>query len=207
MNNSITSMIGKVSPLSGVVAIALVVYGFILVNPMDYYPIPERAAEIFNQNPRQIYQGAMIGGFYAIIFLIWFVSDIYKNLSQRTNGDSFLPALAFAGGIILAVGLMTANGILMIGAGRASRTGGLSPESAAILYDLAQLFLSNVISLGLAMLIGATGLGSLQTHLLPAWFGWIGLILAIGLLTPYHYIFEALGLIWMFAASILLFLL
>lgn len=205
MNNSISAMIGKVSPLSGAIAIALVVYGFILVKPMDYYPTPESAAEIFNQNPGQIYQGAKIGGFYAVIFLIWFISDIFKNLSQSTGTDSFIPAFALAGGILLAVGLMTANGILMIGAGRASRANGLSLESAVILYDLAQLFLSNVISLGLAMLIGATGLGALQTQLLPAWFGWVSLILAIGLLTPYHYIFEALGLIWVFAASVLLF--
>lgn len=205
MNSSLVDFIEKVSPLSGVVAVALVVYGFALMKPMDYFPTPERAAEIFNQNPGQLYRGALVGGFYGVVFLFWFASVVFKSLSRRIDGDSFIPALALVGGIILAVGIMTANGIFWVAAARVRRTGEMRPETAVIYYDLIQIFLSNVITIGLTMLIGATGLGSLQSHLFPAWLGWISLILAIGLLTPFHYIFEVLGLIWILAASILLF--
>jgi hypothetical protein len=205
MNSAIVDYIEKVSPLSGVVAVALVVYGFVLIKPMDYFPTPERAAEIFNQNPGQLYRGALVGGFYGVVFLLWFASVVFKRLSQGINGESFIPALALVGGIILAVGIMTANGLFWVAADRVRRTGGMRPESAVIYYDLIQIFLSNVITIGLMMLIGATGLGSLQTHLFPVWLGWISVILAIGLLTPFHYVFEVLGLIWVLAASILLF--
>jgi len=205
MNASTASFIEKVAPLSGLVAVALIVYGFVLIGPLPYYPTPERAAEIFNHNPKQVYRGALAGGFYAVVFILWFTSVVYKSLSQSTGGDSFIPAFALVGGIILAVGLLSANGIFMVAAGRASRVSGISPDSAAIYFDLIQIFLANAITLGLAMLIGAAGLGSLQTQLFPMWLGWTSLVFALGLLTPIHYIFEVLGLIWIVVVSILLF--
>lgn len=198
------SFLEKASPLSGIVTVVLLVYGLALIKPTDYFPTPERATEIFSENPARIQQGATAAGFYSVVFLLWFVSSVFNGLSQGSE-NSIAPAFALGGGIVLAIGLMLANGIFWFAAGRASRAGGMSPETAVIFYDLIQVFLSNVISIGLAVFIGATGIGSLQTHLFPIWLGWASLILAIGLLTPFHYIFEGLGFIWILAASIALY--
>lgn len=205
MNENFASFIEKVSPLSGVVAVLLLTYGLILIRPTDYFPSPERAVEIFTQNPTQLQRGALIGGFYSVVFLLWFTSDVFKSLVQNNGSNSFAPALALTGGVILAVGLMLSNGIFWVVAGRVIRAGGIDTESAVIFYDLIQIFLSNILTIGLALFIGATGFGSLQTNLLPVWLGWTSLVFAIGLLTPYHYIFEGLALIWILIASITLY--
>lgn len=204
MTGSIVSFLEKISPWTGLVFAGVFVYGMMLIKPTDYFPSPERAAEIFTSNPAQIQRGALAGGFYSVFFLVWFISELFKRLTRAGNDASFAPAFMLAGGIILAVSVMVASGIFWVAAGRASREGGMSPESAVIYYDMIQLFLSNLISIGLAILIGGAGLGMLQYGLFPAWLGWISLVFTVGLLTPYHYVFEGIGVIWIALVSVLL---
>lgn len=118
-----------------------------------------------------------------------------------------MAAFSLGGGVVTAIGMAIGCGIIWVAAARAGRIGDLTPEAALILNDLTLVMLANVLSFGLAVFIGATGIGSLQTNLFPAWFGWISVVFAIGLLSPIHYIFEGLAPIWIAVVSIWLYLL
>ena len=56
-----------------------------------------------------------------------------------------------------------------------------------------------------AILIGATGIVSLRKAIFPAWFGWLSLVIALGLITPFGYILLVVALIWLLGVSITLF--
>ncbi len=73
------------------------------------------------------------------------------------------------------------------------------------MHDLYSVLLAGVISFGLAAFIGATGIISLRTRLFPAWLGWASVVFAVGLMTPLHFIFEGLAIIWIVVVSLLLY--
>lgn len=192
------------APLSGIGMAVLWVLGIVLTRFFDYFPTAERAQEIFSGEPIRVQRGAILGGFYAVIFLVWFAGSIFGALSERSGAR--LGMIAFGGATICALGLAIGSGIIWAAASQASQPEGLSPQSALSMHNLSTVMLASVVSIGLAAFIGATGIGSLRTEFFPNWFGWTSVILAIGLLTPVHYIFEGLAILWIAAASIILFL-
>jgi len=200
MNNALFE---RLAPFSGIVMVVLWVIAIVLTSPLEYFPTQERAFEILSENATRIQRGALIGGFYSLVFLLWFAGSVFSAL--RESEGSRLAAIAFGGAVVCAIGMAVGFGILWVAAARAVRPGGLNPDAAVIMYDLSTVMLASVVSIGLAVFIGATGIGSLRTGLFPAWFGWVSVVFAIGLLTPIHYIFEGLSGIWVILASLLLF--
>jgi hypothetical protein len=192
------------APLSGIAMAVLWTLGAVLTRFFDYFPSADRALETFSEQPTRVQRGAILGGFYAVIFLVWFAGSIFSALSD--SGGARLGVIAFGGAMICALGLAIGSGIIWVAAAQASRPEGLSPRSALTMHNLSMVMLANVLSIGLAAFIGATGIGSLRIGILPNWFGWTSVIFAIGLLTPVHYIFEGLAVFWIAAPSILLFL-
>ncbi len=201
-----TSRLDRLAPLTGIAFVALLVVGYLLMGVADYFPTQERALEIFSANPDQVQLGAILGGFYGIVFLVWFVGCLSTALRSKSDRGDRLAAIAFGGGVIIAISIACALAIISVAADRAGRPGGISAETAVIYYDLYSTIMAAVVSSGLAILIGAAGIASLQTRLFPAWFGWTSIVVAVGLLSPIHYIFEAVAVAWIVVASIMLFL-
>jgi len=200
------SRIERLAPLTGIAFVALLVAGYILMGTADYFPTQDRALEIFSANSDQVQLGALLGGFIGTVFLVWFVGCLSNALHKKSNRGDRLAAIAFGGGIIIAISIALALAIIWIAAARAGRPGGISGETAVIYYDLYSTIMAAVVSSGLAILIGAAGIASLRTRLFPAWFGWASIVVAVGLLSPIHYIFEAVALAWILVVSIMLFL-
>jgi hypothetical protein len=197
----------NLAPLGGIVMVVLMVIGFLLIWPLDYFPSAERALEIFSEDPPRVQRGALLAGFYSVVFLLLFAGSVFSALRNAPGGSGIMAAFALGGGVVTAIGMAIGCGIIWVAAARAGRIGDLTPEAALIMNDLSLVMLANVLSFGLAVFIGATGIGSLQTNLFPAWFGWISVVFAIGLLSPVHYIFEGLAFIWIPVVSIWLYLL
>lgn len=194
----------KLAPLTGVIMVVLMMAGASLVSAFDYLPAPDSAVEIFSQNSNRVAIGGLVGAISAI-FLAWFAGSVFSALRGREGGTGRLSMIAFGGGLFCAIGVALGYMIIYAAGARAGRPGGISPDQAVMMYDLYTAILGGVVSVGLAVFIGASGAVSLRTQLFPTWLGWASVIFAVGLLTPLNYIFEGLALIWMVIVSIRLY--
>ena len=82
---------------------------------------------------------------------------------------------------------------------------GIGPEVAATMHRLFQMNFAGLVSVGLAVWIGATGIAAIRTDLLPHWLGWASVAIAAGLMTPLHGPLEGIALVWIVMASVLLY--
>ena len=189
------------APLTGVIMVVLMMAGALLVSAFNYFPTAERAVKIFSQNSNRVAIGGLIGAISAI-FLAWFAGSVFSALRGREGGTGRLSMIAFGGGLFCAIGVALGYMVIYAAGARAGRPGGISPDQAVMMYDLYTAILGGVVSVGLAVFIGASGAVSLRTQLFPTWLGWASVIFAVGLLTPLNYIFEGLALIWIVVVSI-----
>lgn len=108
---------------------------------------------------------------------------------------------AVAGGVLLAVAFSGLQGMAM----RAVTSGGIGADAVAVMNDSWSQMIGLAMPISLAACCAATGLVIVRTDLLPVWFGWLSVILAVGLLTPFSYAVLGLAFVWMAVISIWLF--
>jgi len=195
----------RFAPLTGILAVGLVIVGIALMGASDYFPTADRALEIVASNPAPVYVGALLVGLYGGFFLLWFCGSLYDALRQQEGGSGRLATISLGGGVVTVIGLAISASIIWVAAARADRPGGISADQARLLYDLYTTLAATVVSMGLAAFTGAAGIVALRTRLFPAWLGWTSVVIAIGLLTPVHYIFEAVAFLWIAGLSVLLY--
>jgi hypothetical protein len=101
---------------------------------------------------------------------------------------------------MMAVGYLT----MMAGAERAGLQPPIDPGAAATLFDLSGLAVGTGGALGLAALIAAYGLARYRDDSARAG-RWIGLLIALGLISPIGYVVIGLAVIWVGVVSIQLY--
>ena len=190
------------APLTGVVAVICLAVAVLLFGSYDYFPTPARTVEVFTTVADRAFSIVLFGT-YAGLALMWFSGSLFQALKEQDSGSGRLAALALAGGVVAGAGLILGYGDVYYAAGQAGRVGGLDPTSAWVMYGQ----YSNLMGLlhGLILMAGATGLVAIRTRVFPSWFGWVSLALAVGMATPFDYIFEGIGLAWIVAASLWIF--
>lgn len=194
--------LARVMPLSGIAAVVLLGVGFSLTGAFVYRQSASQAVEIFSADSARVQLGGLIG-LYAVFFLMVFAASVAGAVRDATQ-DAGLAAAALAGGIVVALGVAFGLAFLDSAAGHAVAEGAISGETADVLYRLYREMFAGLLSIGLAVWIGATGLAALRSDLLPSWLGSASLVAAVGLLTPLHPLFEGLTLAWIVAVSVLL---
>ena len=55
------------------------------------------------------------------------------------------------------------------------------------------------------VLVGAIALISLRELVFPTWFGWLSVVITLGLLSPFGYAVIGIAVVWLFAVSIWLY--
>lgn len=199
------SRLERLSPLTGAVSVVLLVIGVLAFNYYEFLPPAEKIAEFLNGNASQVTAGGYIGSL-AAFFLIWFAGSVRSTLIEREGGKGQLSMVAFGGGIAASVVLgISFIGIFAAGL-RAGAPGGLTATGAVSMYDFWTQLTGQLFSIFMAVLIGATAIVSLRSKLFPTWFGWVSVMVAVGLLTPYAYAVMALAFIWLLVVSIWLYL-
>jgi hypothetical protein len=194
----------RLAPLSGILAVLLQILAFAVGGWSGYRPRGDEASAIFTSEPGRIELGALIGGFYGLVFLVIFVGSVAAAV-RRSEGDARLAYIALGGGLVVVVALAIGYRSLNAAAFQAGGVDGISAEMATVMFRLYTSSFAGFVSLGLAALIGATGLAALHGGVLPTWLGWMSVVSAVGLMTPAHAVFEGLALLWIVAVSYLLF--
>lgn len=103
------------------------------------------------------------------------LSGVFRALREAEGGRPGLAIAALGGGVLAAASTVT--GALIMGV-TATRITEIGPANAHLWWTMC-LTSYGAILLGLLLLIGATGVVSLETGLFPRWFGVASLVLAL----------------------------
>lgn len=130
-------------------------------------------------NRGQVYFATALLGLGGIAFL-WFLGSLRAGLRRAEGGTGRLSAIAFAGGVVLASLTFVKNSIEPAIATAVGEAEGftLDPNTAKLFDSFFGVLLLHE-SLAAAVLVGAASVIGLRTGLLPSWFAWTGVAVAI----------------------------
>ena len=192
----------RYAPLSGLLAVALAVAS-ILVTGFDDVATDDSTQQVVDfwaDNDGQQVAGAFLAAL-SLVPLLWFLGSLRSALRTAEGGTGRLSAIAYAGGIVLvACGAIDSSFQFAV----AESVGDVPPEvtqSLSVLYG--NFFLGFPVGLGTLLL--ASALVILRTGALPAWLGWVALVLGIVALTPVGFFAFLLILVWIAVVSVVLY--
>ena len=171
----------RIAPLDGIFAVACWVAGVVLMSVVADQPAinapPAEALAFFQDHPQAIQGGAFLFAVGALFF-IWFLGSLRIALRSAEGGEARVTGIAFAGGVALAVLMLLLPSGWMAAA---ANTSNLSPDSAQTLFGL---FFGIFIAAELAAAVFLLAVAAVvfQSGALPAWLGWFGLVVSVGLL-------------------------
>jgi hypothetical protein len=188
------------APLLGIAFVALVVISFIVSGETpDIKDSPQKVLDFYNDNDSsQQFAAALLA--WATVLFLFFLGVLRTALADAEGGTPRLSAVAFAGGIVLALGMLAFAGFTFTLGDAADH---LTPDAAQALNALnSDFFLP--LAAGLGTLMIATGISSIRSRVFPAWLAWLALLIGIAAITPAGFFaFLAFGL-WTIAAAIVL---
>jgi hypothetical protein len=192
----------RYAPLSGLLAVALLVASIIVTgfDSVDSNDSTQKVVDFWSDNDSKQVAGAFIGAL-ATVPLLWFLGSLRSALRTGEGGTGRLSAIAYAGGIVLAATAAVDSSIQFAVAESVGDVPAGVTQTLSVLYS--DFFLGFPIGLGTLLL--ASSLAILRTKVLPAWLGWVALLLGIVSLTPVGFFAFLVVLAWIAVVSVVLF--
>jgi hypothetical protein len=192
----------RYAPLAGLLFVALVVASIIIggETPETDDPTVKVVAEWARDDSEQI-ASAIISALAAIPFL-WFLGSLRSTLRAGEGGTGRLSAIAYGAGIVVVAGAAIDASLQFAVADSVGEVPPNVTQTLSVLYS--DFFL--IFPVGFVPLFIASALVILRTRVLPVWLGWTALVLGIlGLAGPVGFFAFLVGLLWIAAASIIMF--
>ena len=188
----------RLAPLTGVIAAVLAVSAGIVTGsdrPSGDAAADEVIAFYTDKDSAQIAASILFA--YAALFLVFFAGALRVAL-RRGEAHGGLSALTLAGGVITALGMLIIAGLTFTLADTADS---LDPAAAQALNALNEDFFFP-LAIGLATLFLASGIAIVRGTALPAWLGWVAIVIGIAALTPVAFGALFFGGIWILVVSV-----
>ncbi len=136
----------------------------------------------------------------ATIPTLAFGARLRERARLAMGQDRTLPNFAFAAGVVTAAGFLGAAAIHLALSDYARD---LDPAAVQALNALdADSFL--LFTTGIATMVLSASLIAIRSRLLPTWFGWVGIAVAIVMFTPVGFFAACVAGAWIIVASLLL---
>ena len=191
---------GRWGALSGAAAVVLAVLAAVLFNFYEYLPSGEEIADHLTDNATTI-QIAGYLGVIAAFFMLWFAGTV-KSVMRSHDEDGRLTTIAMGGTVAAALGIALTFGLMIAAGARAGSDGGIGAAEAATFFDIYGTVFVSIGGVGTAALVMAFSVMALRTGLTPKWLAWVGVIVAIGSISPLGYIFFAFAFAFVVGISI-----
>jgi hypothetical protein len=165
----------KYGAATGIVFVALVVIGFLLILPKP--PDLDSPAQDWTNyftNHQSAVRSADVVLSIGLFFFIFFIGTVSTTL-RALFGNPRLPTIAFGGGLLAAASLMVTVGTSLVAAQHANQ---VTPELTRTLNDIGVL-LGVPGAAGIAAFFGAIAIVVLRTDSLPDWLGWLSGLTAV----------------------------
>ena len=190
------------APLTGVIAFVLIALAFIIGGETpDFDASPTEALDFYVDNEGSQFAASILL-FYGALFLTLFAAVLRVRLQRLDSKANATALLAFAGGLVLALGILFFAGFTFT---LADAGDALDPAAAQTLNALNGDFFFP-IAFGTALFMLGAGVGILRggAAALPRWLGWVAIVIGVVAATPGGFFaFLASGL-WMLIAGIML---
>lgn len=191
--------------LSGIIFVILyLVPGILVGGQVGFMPDGQAISAFMSSNAQTVYLAGYLGTLSAF-FLLWFAGSLRGVLKSAAAAGDPLADIAFGGGVAAAVLMAAAHAGFGVLSERAASAAGVGPDAAVATIDTWGSLSGVALPIAFAALSGATGLALVRTKILPAWFGWVSVLLAVALLTPFSWAILTLILIWLVVISLWLF--
>lgn len=168
----------RYAPVTGVLAVVLWVIGTIVRETAIEMKNPATLLDSYRNEEDSI----LLGGFLWVLgtfFFFWFLGSLRARLAAAEGGVQRLTALAFGGGIAVAVFGFALPGPDMAAAiADDADLSGPAAEAIRVIGDV--FFLGGEMSA--AVLLAASGVHALRTGSLPRWLAWVSLAIALALI-------------------------
>ena len=174
---------GVLVALTGVAFLVLVILGLAIGGEP---PDSDKAREVvdFYADKKDRLRVALFIHTAALVLLVFFGAFLRDVLRAAEGERDFLPTVAFAGTLILAIGLAVDSTIVL------ALTETAEDIDPAAVQALSALFENDYIPLAVGSIVFLVGLGLsvLQSGVLPKWMGWVAIALAVIGLTPLGFV-------------------
>jgi hypothetical protein len=175
-----TTRLERFAPLTGVAFLILAVVAFVI--PGDTPSSDDSTAKVVaywkDNDTEQMISATLVA--LAALALIWFGGSLRRVIVRAEGGDGRLAALAFAGTVVAGVGLLAFASFAFVAADTVGDVPGQVTQTLGILSD--EFFFP--LAAGFVLMLLASGLAIVRTAVLPAWLGWLAILLAIAGITP-----------------------
>lgn len=188
----------KRAPLTGIAAVVLLIGAFALGGETPAFDDSGRSViEFYVDNEGSQLAASTIEALGALL-LLFFAGALYSALRRGSGAPGGLPAVALAGGVIQAVGLLSFAGFSFVLADVGDK---LEPGAAQALNALDGDFFF-LVAAGTGSLLLASGASMLRTRAFPRWLASMAIGLGILAVTPLGFFAFLAYLIWITLASV-----
>jgi hypothetical protein len=193
----------RFAPLTGVLFFVIVIVGIVVMGDdgPDTKDTATKVVEYYEDNDSKVMISSALEALAAVV-LVWFAASVRERIVRVEPGTGRLGAIAFAGGVIAAVGLAIDGAIQFA---TAESAGEITPEATQALNALWSNFFFPMI-VGVALLLLAAGLASIRHGALPKALGWIAIVLGVVAITPIGFVSAIGAVLWIGATGLILFL-
>jgi len=196
--------LSQLAPLTGIVAVALLVVSLTTIGMNNYLPPVDSVVAFLDDNAAQMGTWVYIGLLSAFL-MVWFAGSMSSAIDTGEGDTGRLARIAFGGGLATGIVMAVTFAMTSAAADRAGSAAGISREGATTLYDLRSSLTGAALPFALALFAGAAGAAIIRSGRFPMWFGWLGVLAALASLSPIGYLGQIGPMIWIAIASVWLF--
>ncbi len=190
----------KFAPLTGVLAIVLILVGFGLSGePPDSDASTREVVAHFVEHDADNMFGAALETAGAVS-LVFFVAILATAVRRADRGGTRMAAAVLAGGAVAAGGFATDAALRFAVADTA---GEIEPAASQALNALWSSFFFPMIA-GLVVVLLATAIASARSGIIPRWLMWATVVIVIVSFTPAGFFAAIASAIWIIVVSVLL---
>ncbi len=191
---------GWLAPLTGALAVAALVGGFAIAGetPDATEESAQQVAQHYIDNDDEVFIGSILVGLGGLLML-YFGGWLRRLLRDAEGPTGILSAVAFAGTIVFATGVAV---VATLGVALADSADDIDPVAMQALNAFSWNYFIP-FAMGISALLFATGLSVIRHGALPAWLGWVALVLGVAAFTPAGFFGAIGGAIWIVVVSVM----
>lgn len=195
----------RVAPLTGVVAVALAVAGFLLLGDTPGVGAPGREVRSWYDDHRAQTGVSLYLLVIAAVLFVFFAAYLARAVRDLPPAGGWLHRVVLAGGVLIAVGFMV-GATLTLALLDLSDKDTAGPQALQTLNAVSEDFFIPFVG-GMGLMLLAAGLATVRADgsPLPRWLSWAALVLGVLVFIPWVGFFAfLLAGVWVVVASVLL---
>lgn len=195
----------RVAPLTGLVAVALTVAGFLLFGDTPAYDAPGREVGAYYDDHQARLGVSLYLLVLASVLFVFFAAHLARLVRGVPPAGEWLHRVVLVGGALIAVGFLVGAALTLALLDLADKSSATGPALQALNAINEDFFIPFVAGMGLMLL--ATGLATVRATAspLPRWLSWAAVALGVLVFIPWvGFVAFILAGVWVAVVSVLL---